>query len=152
VLLLISVNDRKVRIEVGYGLEGAIPDIICGDIIENDIKPAFKENNYYRGIDKAVSNLSKAAAGEYHIRSAGKKSDNIGFGYAIPLIILIIIIISIFSSGGGNGMGKAIIIGSLLNSLGSSGRDGGSWGDSGGGGFGGFGGGSSGGGGASGSW
>jgi uncharacterized protein len=65
VLLLIAIDDRKVRIEVGYGLEGAIPDVIANDIINNDIKPAFRQKNYLGGITKAVEDLSKAAAGEY---------------------------------------------------------------------------------------
>src|SRR6056297_2282301 len=48
-LLLIAINDRKVRIEVGYGLEGALTDMISGSIIRNDIAPAFRSNNFYAG-------------------------------------------------------------------------------------------------------
>ncbi len=53
VLLLIALDERKVRIEVGYGLEGAIPDITAKDIIERDIKPAFKQGHYFSGINHA---------------------------------------------------------------------------------------------------
>ena len=65
ILLLIAINDREIRIEVGYGLEGAIPDITALNIIDNDIKPAFKAGNYYEGIDQATDNIAKAAVGEY---------------------------------------------------------------------------------------
>jgi uncharacterized protein len=156
------------RIEVGYGLEGAIPDIVCSDIIDNDLKPAFRANQYFKGIDAAVTNLSKAAVGEYKVKNVKKKLLKKGIGLGvIPLVIVFIIVIIFisrgsrggdgFSGGGGGGdIVKGIIIGSLLSNLGGSGRggwsDGGGGWDSGGGGFGGFGGGSSGGGGASGSW
>ncbi|HEY2727365.1 MAG TPA: TPM domain-containing protein, partial [Parafilimonas sp.] len=65
VLLLISKNDRKFRIEVGYGLEGAITDVQSNDILENDLRPNFKNGDFYAGIDEAVNSLEKAAAGEY---------------------------------------------------------------------------------------
>jgi uncharacterized protein len=165
VLLLVSVNDHQIRIEVGYGLEGAIPDIICGNIIDNDLKPAFRANSYCKGIDLAVNDLSKAAAGEYKIKNIKKRNTGKGIGFGVvPLLILFIIIIFILSRGNrgsGNGgssggdIARGILIGSILSNLGNSGRGGG-WSDGGGGwsggDFGGFGGGSSGGGGASGSW
>ena len=158
ILLLISVNDRQIWIEVGYGLEGAIPDITASNIIENDIKPAFKAGNYYEGIDQATDNIAKAAVGEYKVAKA-KKSKFKGSG-GLFMIILIIIFVILRSGGGGGGsnIGRSgfsdVATGMLLGSLlGGGGRGGGGWGDSGGGGgFGGFGGGSSGGGGAGGSW
>ena len=52
VIILISKQDRKSRIEVGYGLEGAIPDITAKTIIEHDLTPNFREGNYYRGLDE----------------------------------------------------------------------------------------------------
>jgi uncharacterized protein len=67
ILLLIAINDRKIRIEVGYGLEGAIPDIIAKRIIDNDITPNFKNREYYAGINKAIDDLFKAANGIYKI-------------------------------------------------------------------------------------
>ena len=158
VLLLISINDRQIWIEVGYGLEGAIPDITALNIIDNDIKPAFKAGNYYEGIDQATDNIAKAAVGEYKVAKA-KKSKSKGSG-GLFLIILIIIFVVLRNGGGGGGsnIGRSgfsdVATGMLLGSLlGGGGRGGGGWGDSGGGGgFGGFGGGSSGGGGAGGSW
>ena len=68
VLLLIAIQDKKIRIEPGYGLEGALPDITCNSIIDNDIKPAFRQQAYYEGIDKATDNIAKAAVGEYKVK------------------------------------------------------------------------------------
>lgn len=59
VLLLIAKNDREVRIEVGYGLEGAIPDVYAHRIIENVIKPEFKNSNFYVGIDRGTDAIIK---------------------------------------------------------------------------------------------
>ncbi|NCI47178.1 TPM domain-containing protein [Sediminibacterium soli] len=162
VLLIAAIDDRKVRIETGYGLEGAIPDIIASDIIRNDIAPNFKKGDYYRGIDEATDALSKAAAGEYKIKNNKPKGDNrggrgiVGFLILIGIIVFIAIIRGGRGGGGRNGgmMSRSgwgdVATGMILSSLLNGGRGGGSgWG---GGGFGGFGGGSSGGGGASGSW
>ncbi|MBP7280253.1 MAG: YgcG family protein [Leptospiraceae bacterium] len=64
VLILIATDDRKMRIEVGYGLEGILPDAICRRIISEQMKPHFKEKNYYEGIDNAVESISKIINGE----------------------------------------------------------------------------------------
>jgi uncharacterized protein len=158
ILLLIAINDRQIRIEVGYGLEGAIPDITALNIIDNDIKPAFKAGNYYEGIDLATDNIAKAAVGEYKVKKA-KKSKGKGSGGLFVLILIIIFVVLRNGRGGGSNIGGGgfsdVATGMLLGSLlgGGSRHGGGGWGDSGGGGgFGGFGGGSSGGGGAGGSW
>lgn len=66
-LFVIAPNERKVRIEVGYGLEGAIPDIMAHQIIENIIIPEFKKNNYQTGIINGVEAISKLALGEEFI-------------------------------------------------------------------------------------
>lgn len=167
VLILAAIEDRKVWIEVGYGLEGAIPDIIASDIYRNKIVPAFKEGNYYRGIDDAVNDLSKAAAGEYKIKR-NKKSNGGTTGKSILTFVLILfVVLMIVARGGGGGRGggmvsrkgygdiaEAIFWSSVLG--GGRRSSGGGWGGGsggfGGGGFGGFGGGSSGGGGAGGGW
>lgn len=157
VLLIIAIEDRKVRIEVGYGLEGAIPDVVANDIINNYLKPAFKEKNYVAGINNAVDNLSKAAVGEYKIKK-NKKGNNGSNGGSILMFIVILIIVIIIIGRGGGGRGRNgrlnaadFILPMIFSNLGRGGGGGG-WSDSGGGGFGGFGGGSSGGGGASGDW
>ncbi|MEY2646396.1 MAG: hypothetical protein RL158_372 [Bacteroidota bacterium] len=160
VLLLVAIQDRQIRIEVGYGLEGAIPDITALSIIDNDIKPAFKAGNYYEGLDKATDDLAKAAVGEY--KEARKKKKNTKGSPLLFFIILAIIVFIVKRNGGGGGSNinrggfSDFTTGMLLGSLLNGGSSRGGWGDSGGGfgggGFGGFGGGSSGGGGAGGGW
>ncbi len=161
ILLLIAVKDKKVRIEVGYGLEGAIPDVVAKDIIRKDITPAFKQGNYYGGINAAVDDLAKAAAGEYKVKRK-KNSGNPGGGSILVFFIILFIVLMIVGNsgrGGGGGMMSRRGVGNIAESLfwasmlGGGGRSsgGGGW-SGGGGGFGGFGGGSSGGGGASGGW
>ena len=160
VLLLIAIQDKKIRIEVGYGLEGAIPDITANSIIDNDIKPAFRQQAYYEGIDKATDDIAKAAVGEYK-EARPKKTRSKSKGSGGLFLIILIIILAVLRNGrggGGSNIGRSgfsdVATGMLLGSLlGGGGRGGGGWGDGGGGGgFGGFGGGSSGGGGAGGSW
>jgi len=65
ILLLISKEDRKMRIEVGYGLEGALTDAQSFWIIDGIMKPAFREEKYYQGIDQAVDKIMAATQGEY---------------------------------------------------------------------------------------
>jgi len=158
ILLLIAINDRDIKIEVGYGLEGAIPDITALNIIDNYIKPAFKAGNYYEGIDQATDNIAKAAVGEYKIKKVKKSKSKGSGGLFVIILIIIFVILRNGQGGGGSNIGRSgfsdVATGMLLGSLlGGGGRGGGGWGDGGGGGgFGGFGGGSSGGGGAGGSW
>lgn len=64
VLLLVARDDRKVRIEVGYGLEGSLTDAQSSWIIQNVITLAFRENNFYQGLDGAVDKIIAAASGE----------------------------------------------------------------------------------------
>jgi uncharacterized protein len=155
VLVLVAIQDRQIRIEVGYGLEGAIPDVTALSIIDNDIKPAFKAGNYYEGLDKATDDLAKAAVGEY--KEARKKRSKDGGSPLVFLMIVIFIVIILSKRGGGGGSSinrggfSDFTTGMLLGSLLNGGSSRGGWGDSGGG-FGGFGGGSSGGGGAGGGW
>jgi len=159
ILILAAIDDRKIRIETGYGLEGAIPDITANQIITNDIVPAFRGGNYFEGLDKASNSIIAAAAGEYqapeNYANRGKKRS-----MPIGLIIILIILFIIFSNrnrGGGGGFlsRRGGFFGPMIFPTGGgSSWGGGGWsgGGGGGGGFGGFGGGSSGGGGASGSW
>lgn len=162
VVLLVAKSDRKVRIETGYGLEGAIPDVTAKNIIDNDITPNFRSGNYYRGLDQATSDIIKAAAGEYKAPAGYGKKKSSSKGIGIGAIIIFIIIFSIIGGGRGRGggmmsrrgyrdIGAGWILGSLLSGGGGS-SGGGGWSGGGGGGFGGFGGGGGGGGGASGSW
>lgn len=144
ILLLIFLRDRKMRIEVGYGLESALTDVLANALIVNEIAPEFRAGDYYAGINNAVSQMIKILSGDisadelkaYASKGAitGKKSNPIAS--LIFFIIFIIIFIrhpflALFLFSGG---------------FSSGGRY------SGGGGFGGGGGGSFGGGGASGGW
>lgn len=65
VLLVISMNEKKLRIEVGYGLEGDLTDKISHEIIEYILKPKFREGNLYLGISEATKAIIKAIKGEY---------------------------------------------------------------------------------------
>ncbi|MBG9378064.1 TPM domain-containing protein [Panacibacter sp. DH6] len=168
VLILVAPNERRVRIEVGYGLEGAIPDITSKHIIEDDIIPNIKKGDYYRAFDEAVTSLSKAAVGEYSEKRKRPADDGGGIGGAILFFVILFVVIMIVSRGGGGGRGggmmsrrgySSVLWPLIFSNLGGGGRSGGGWGggggggwSGGGGGFGGFGGGSSGGGGASGGW
>lgn len=157
VVILVSTGggqgNRKVAIVTGYGLEGAIPDLTTKIIIDNDIIPAFKEGNYYRGLDKATDDLIAAAAGRYSAPAGYHKKKGIGAGTIIFIIIILIIILGAGSGRRGGGMVSRRGYGGWWGPFWTGGGGGGwSGGGGGGGGFGGFGGGSFGGGGSSGSW
>jgi uncharacterized protein len=165
IVLLAAIKDHKIRIETGNGMEGAIPDITAKQIIETEITPNFRNENYYRGFDEAVDAIIKAARGEYKAPAGYNNRSGKGGGIPITGIIFIFIIILFILSrikGGGKGGGgmisnKGILPWLLIDSfLNSGSRSSGGWGgggsSGGGGGFGGFGGGSGGGGGASGGW
>lgn len=65
VLLLVAFNDRQMRLETGYGLEGALPDALAYQIMDSTLKPAFKEENYYGGLWQASEAIMAATRGEY---------------------------------------------------------------------------------------
>lgn len=146
-LLLIVKDDKKLRIEVGYGLEGAMPDALSSSIIRNVIVPHFKKNNFYEGIQAGVNAIIAAIGGEYKIQK-NPESDNKGFPFYI-LFPIIFFLLPLFLRGRGR-RGRG---GMIFFPGGFGGRSGGGFG---GGGFGGGGfsggGGSFGGGGASGGW
>ncbi|MBI3883045.1 MAG: TPM domain-containing protein [Sphingobacteriales bacterium] len=150
VVLLIAVQDRKLNISPGYGLEGALPDLTCQQIIQQIIAPNFKGNDYYRGIDEGTTAIIEATQGAFTAPEGYHKGSKLGGGKVL-LIIIIIILFLVFSSRGGGG-GSGFLTGMLLGNALGSGSRGGFGGGSSGGSFGGFGGGSFGGGGSSGSW
>jgi len=161
-------SNGQVFIATGYGLEGAIPDIACADIIDREIIPRFRENDYYGGIDAGTNVLMSLAAGEYSYDNyAGGGSSGSIPGVIIFLMILVFIFI--ISAGSSNNKhlrrngSSNLPLWLLLSMMGGGKSHGGSWGgfsggsggggfSGGGGGFGGFGGGGFGGGGAGGSW
>ena len=167
-VLFVFTDDRKVRIEVGYGLEGAIPDITAKRILDNEIVPRFREGDYRGGVRAGAEALMAASRGEYkgtgRTQGEGRGSRRPTLDACLPWIVLFGVFFVLpwflrrrnayrthsgrgWRSGGG---GFPIIF------PGGWGGGGGGWGGGGGGGggFGGFsgGGGSFGGGGASGSW
>ena len=163
-------SDGQVFIATGYGLEGAVPDLACADIIDNEILPRFSEGDYFGGLNAGTDILMALASGEYTYKGygAGSGIKLVKAGPAIAFLILLIIIIAIAASGNSNnrhinkGGASGLPFWLLLSMLGSGKSHGGSWGGfsgggggfsgGGGGGFGGFGGGGFGGGGAGGSW
>jgi uncharacterized protein len=159
----------KAFIAVGYGLEPAIPDAIAKRIVENEMIPNFRNNDYYTGLNKATTVLMKLASGEISAEGYNKTSGNKGLISLLPFIVIIIVIVILRSSrsrhdsigsrgsGGSGSLWTALWLGSMM---GGGSSNSGSWGNfsgggsgfGGGGGFGGFGGGGFGGGGAGGSW
>jgi uncharacterized protein len=95
-LLLVAMKERKVRIEVGYGLEPTLTDALCRQIIENEILPNFRQGLYYQGIDDGVAALIQAVRGVYHAsgrsktgtreRSAGRGALNLIIFLLVPLL------------------------------------------------------------------
>ncbi|MCX6348086.1 MAG: TPM domain-containing protein, partial [Candidatus Aureabacteria bacterium] len=163
VLLLVAIEDRKMRIEVGYGLEGTIPDAVAKRIVENLLLPRFREKKFDEGIAAATEALAALIAGESAGASAGlqptpaaEEKPATAAGFIVPLAVFLgvigfIVAIAILARKGGGSAGSG---GHSGSSSGGWSSGGGSSGGSSGGGssFGGSGGGRSGGGGASGSW
>jgi uncharacterized protein len=75
-LLLIAKEERKVRIEVGYGLEGRLTDLLSGRIIDNEITPRFKAGDFDGGVIAGVAAMVEAVRGEYQGRPVRKKERN----------------------------------------------------------------------------
>jgi len=165
ILLLVFKDDRRLRIEVGYGLEGVLPDALANRIIANEIVPAFKRGDFNGGLTAGVDAILQAARGEYkgtgRTVAQGRRAHHTN---PVPFIILLFLFFIVMSAV----MRRAARRGTMYHrrrrsywgpvwmggGWGGGGFGGGGWGSSGGGFSGGFsgGGGSSGGGGASGSW
>jgi uncharacterized protein len=158
-VLFVFVDDRKLRIEVGYGLEGVLPDITARRIIEEEIVPRFRANDYPGGVEAGVDAMIAATKGEYKgtgttvdERSRRRRGGNALGGCAMPLLLFALFFLVFplmarrrrWRTFGGNGWWTG-------GGWGGFGGGGGGWSGGGGGGFSG-GGGSFGGGGASGSW
>lgn len=96
VLLLISLEDRKLRIEVGYGLEGVLTDKISHEIIEYTIKPQFKKGDYYQGVLKGVKAIIKSIKGKYKKSNSPQTYKDESFISHLPFEFLGFITLFIF--------------------------------------------------------
>lgn len=155
-LILVAVEERKVFIATGYGIEEKIPDAIAKRIITNIIVPEFSKGDFFNGLDLATDEIISRLSGTY--KAERKTQGNFPKPLRWVLILaVVLIILLVISKRGGPGSGRTIshsgpiFWGGLGRGFGGFSNRG-SGGGFGGGGFGGFGGGSFGGGGAGGSW
>jgi uncharacterized protein len=162
-LLIFAIDDRKYRVEVGYGLEGILPDGRVGDI-GRQIVPYLQRNDYDSAVTVAVQQIAGVIAADAGVTlnsgprpayAPAPQPRPLSLGELLVLGVVLLLVIFVLARFGGSGL-LGFLIGMFLGGGGGGGRGGGGgWGGGGGGGdggFGGFGGGSSGGGGASGSW
>ncbi len=116
VVLFVFTQDRKMFIQVGYGLEGALPDFTAFDITEHRIKPHFRNNDYEGGLAEGIDSIFKATRGEYKGtgQTARERSSGSGnFGGNLVFFLLFVVVLVILSrikprrgyhySGGGGG-------------------------------------------------
>jgi uncharacterized protein len=152
VVLFVFTQDRQVYIQVGYGLEGALPDATCHQIIENEIKPYFRAGNYDDGLRAAVTAIMQATRGEY--KGSGQTVGDSNEQSSSHLVFLIFLVVFLLFSFWSNRRRSRLYGSSGSSAVWFGGGFGGGAGFGGGGGGGGFsgGGGSFGGGGAGGSW
>ena len=145
VIFLIFKNDRKIRIEVGYGLEGVLTDALSGEIIRGVVAPYFRTGDYEGGVVAGTDAIMKATVGEFKGVPRSSESGRAGRFLALFGVIFLF---HIFAQANSNSVGRRRGPGGFFIPMGGGFRSGG------GGGFGGFsgGGGGFGGGGASGGW
>jgi uncharacterized protein len=162
VLVLLAVDDHKYRIEVGYGLEGILPDGKVGDI-GREMVPLLRANDYDGAISQAVGEVAQVIAADAHVtldeepalQQPVQQRHPPGIRMVQVVLFLILVLLYLFRVLGSFGLfgawGLGLLTGGILG-RGGGGGGGGFGGGGGGGGFGGFGGGGFGGGGAGGSW
>jgi uncharacterized protein len=94
IILAVFLEERKIRVEVGYGLEDKIPDAIAYQIAQNVISPYFKNNNYYMGLKEGLDFLIDAASGKFKADQQLKRKKE---GTRIPFFLIFFLIIFILS-------------------------------------------------------
>ncbi len=160
-LILIAIDDRKVSISTGYGMEGVIPDAYAKRVIERYIAPNFREQKYFEGLDQGTSILMSMASGEFKADPRSKKRTPGVLSLILVFFFIVVPFISVLRGRRGHFASRKPSFWTMLFLMSSMNRgSGNTFNDfnsgrgnfGGGGGFGGFGGGSFGGGGASGSW
>ncbi len=153
VLIYIAIKEHKIFIQTADKTQGALTDYVTAIIIDNSMKPEFRADNYYQGLDNAIESIYKVLKGEFDPgKLQKKKKKGPSFIFILLIIFIVLVVLSKFGGGRNGGLtrgGGYFLPGMLL------GGSGGGWGGGGssGGGFGGFGGGGGfNGGGAGGSW
>jgi uncharacterized protein len=160
VIVVLFIKEHKIRIEVGYGLEGELTDVKAHRIEDELMAPRFRQGDWEGGLREALAAIDTATGGHEHAEGklAARAPTSGGGGIPVGLIVFVIFVIVILIArrgGGGRGGGGSIFPWIFLGGGGGGGWSGGSSGWSSGGGGGGWsggGGGSFGGGGATGSW
>lgn len=143
VIFIVSIQDRKMRIETGLGLEGVLTDALSSRINRSEVAPQFRQGNYDAGVLAGTIAIIQAIKGTYVNENPPQRGRRSGRSPWSTVIFIIIIIIAMASrkGGGGGGIGGYWAAGALLGGLGGGGRSGDSWGSGsdfgGGGGFGG---------------
>jgi uncharacterized protein len=161
ILLLLSIGDRRSRLEVGYGLEPILPDGLAGSILR-EMRTPLRQGDYGDGMMAAAETIGNTIAKAKNVelrarlprRARPSVSGSFPWPVAIGGVFFLLLLLSRGGRGGGGGLGILpwLILGNMGGSMGSGRGSGGFGGFDSGGGFGGFGGGDSGGGGASGNW
>jgi len=162
ILMLLSIGDRRNRLEVGYGLEPIIPDGFAGQVLR-EMRPALRQSQYGEALRAAAGTIGTKIAEEKGITLDTSIRRRIGGGgqqesIPWPMLVIGLIVLFFILKGGGGGFLMGMLLGNLMGGGrrggygGGGGGFGGFDGGGGGGGFGGFGGGDSGGGGASSNW
>ncbi len=148
VVLFVFVKDRKIRLEVGYGLEGALPDALAKRIVDDEIASRFRAGDPAGGLTAGIDAILKATRGEYKPNDQGRRSGSILL-QVLLLVVMVVVLLALLQAQ----MGPTVYTGGGYRRYRRGGWGGGGWGGGGssGGGFSG-GGGGFGGGGASGSW
>jgi uncharacterized protein len=149
VVILVSMDNRKIRIVTGRGIEDLLPDATCKRIINRILKPSFKRGDYYGGVDLATNEMMQRASGQFQSEASDDSEGMPVFVIVVLIFVIITLIRAFINRGGGSNPGSrggGMFFPPIF--LGGGGYDRG--GSSGGGGFdfGGFGGGDFGGGGA----
>src|SRR5258708_6609410 len=118
VLFLISVGDRKVRIEVGHGLEGVLTDAVSSRINRNEVAPHFRRGDYDAGVQAGVIAIIQAVKGQYVNNDPPLRGRKARSPWTTLIFIALVIILAARNrrKGGGGGLGGMWVAGSLLGS------------------------------------
>lgn len=122
-LLLVAVQDRKIRIEVGYGLEDRLTDLLSGRIIRNVIAPAFRQGDYNQGVVNGVAAMIQAVQGAYTAEDADAAASESGSDELFAFLIMSVFVIGTMFRrkrlvagllGGASGAGLGLIFSSSI--------------------------------------